>query len=233
MSGRGGKLVYKILQKHPFLKKLIKKILSSGLPVPGLLLPLIRSLYQGGVVVAEALRFIYSWFVVSPVMRAISYRMGKNVRIERIPFIRGPGRITIGDNVYISGKLGVAFSCNGSGNSMLHIGNGTFIGHGTSFSIADQIIIGDECLIAGNVTIQDNDGHPLNPKQRRAGQPVPRKDIKPVTVENGAWIGRGATILKGVRIGENAVIGASSVVTKDIPANSVACGSPAKVIKTL
>ena len=71
--------------------------------------------------------------------------------------------------------------------------------------------------------------HPLNP--------VDRKNLweggLPITVEDNVWFGGGVTVLPGVTIGENSVIGAGAVVTRDIPANSVAVGNPAKVIKTI
>ena len=71
--------------------------------------------------------------------------------------------------------------------------------------------------------------HPLDPERRAAGY----VSGKPIVLENNVWIGGSCTILPGVTIGENAVIGAGAVVTKDIPANTVAAGNPAKVLRKL
>ena len=96
-----------------------------------------------------------------------------------------------------------------------------------------RIEIGSHCLLAGGIRIQDNDGHPIDPPRRLAGEPVDIDDVQPVVIEDGAWVGHSCMILKGVTIGRDAVIGAGSVVTKDIPAGCVAAGVPARVIRSL
>ena len=86
------------------------------------------------------------------------------------------------------------------------------------------ITIEDDVMIASNVQLLTNNHDPYE------------REIllcKPIVIEKGAWIGAGATILPGVRIGRYAIVGAASLVTKDVPDYCVAVGSPAKVIKTL
>ncbi|MBW2559292.1 MAG: hypothetical protein JRE40_00410 [Deltaproteobacteria bacterium] len=87
-------------------------------------------------------------------------------------------------------------------------------------------------MIAPNVMITDTDTHALWPPKTRQGNPALNRD-RPVRIENDVWVGTGCTILKGVTIGENSIIAAGSVVTKDIPNNVVAAGVPAKVIRRL
>ena len=90
------------------------------------------------------------------------------------------------------------------------------------------VIIGNNVMIGPN-TLITTDNHPLNAKERRNHMAV----ATPVTIGNDVWIGGNVTILPGVTIGDRAVIAAGAVVTKDIPANTVAGGVPAKVIKEL
>ncbi len=167
-------------------------------------------------------------------MQAICTHLGQGLRIEQLPYIRGNGELLIGDNVYISGKIGIGFASSPTRQSpTLRIGNNSFIGHDCMFQMRKNITIGNHCLLAGGIIIQDNNGHPLDPENRKANLPVSDDEVHPVIIKDGAWIGRRVMILKGVTVGENSVVGAGSVITKDIPDNAVAAGNPAKVIKAL
>ena len=90
------------------------------------------------------------------------------------------------------------------------------------------VTIGDDCFCGPNVSIYTA-CHSTDPVERNSR----REWAKPVSIGNSVWIGGDVTILPGVTIGDNCTIGAGSVVTRDIPANSVAAGNPARVIKTL
>lgn len=92
---------------------------------------------------------------------------------------------------------------------------------GTSIACNNSIVIENNCAIGANVNIADNDGH----HERYA------TEDKEIFIGHDTWLGMNVTILKGVSIGSNSVIGANSLVTKDIPNNVVAAGLPAKVIK--
>ncbi len=87
--------------------------------------------------------------------------------------------------------------------------------------------IGDLVMIGPNVNIITT-GHPVEPSQRRA-----YIEAKPIVIETNVWIATGATILGGVTIGENSVVAAGAVVTKNVPANSLVAGVPAKVVRSL
>lgn len=108
----------------------------------------------------------------------------------------------------------------------LKIGEGVFINGGATFTDLGGIEISDRVLIGPNVTITSVN-HPLDPAKRRG------LELKPVKIEENAWIAANATILPGVTVGKNAVVAAGAVVTKDVPANSVVAGIPAKVIKKI
>jgi maltose O-acetyltransferase len=108
----------------------------------------------------------------------------------------------------------------------LVIGADTFIGHEVLISGGDSsIIVGNYCDIAPRVTIVSG-GHEVAGTGLRAAGPG---NSKPIVIEDGVWIGAGSIILGGVRIGQHSVIGAGSVVVRDIPPYSVAFGSPCQV----
>ncbi|MBI1764837.1 MAG: hypothetical protein HYR56_25785 [Acidobacteria bacterium] len=153
--------------------------------------------------------------------------------MEQLPYINGRGRIVIGQNVQLSGKSGFTFGNRHRVDPLLEIGDDTFIGHGSCFTVARSVRIGTGCLLAGNVRIADYDGHPVDAVRRRAKEPTPPEGIRPVTIGDDVWIGYGAIILKGVTIGERAIIGAGAVVTRDVPADVVVAGNPARVVKHL
>src|SRR5690625_4469398 len=90
------------------------------------------------------------------------------------------------------------------------------------------ITLGDGVLIGPTVQLL-TPTHPLDPQRRREGW----EGGEPITIEDNVWLGGGAIICPGVTIGENSIIGAGAVVTKDIPANVVAVGNPARVVKQL
>ena len=99
-----------------------------------------------------------------------------------------------------------------------------------NFTVLDEacVTIGDDCFIGPNVSIYTA-CHSTDPVERNSRQ----EWAKPVGIGHNVWIGGSVTILPGVTIGDNVTIGAGSVVTKDIPSNSVAVGNPCKVIKNL
>lgn len=120
------------------------------------------------------------------------------------------------------------------------VGSRTFIGGGV-FSVAGRIEIGDDVLMAWGCTVVDHDAHSLlwehrdhDLEQYRTGtHDWTHVGRKPVRVSNRAWIGFNATILKGVVVGEGAVVAACSVVTRDVPPYALVAGNPAKVIRRL
>jgi len=125
---------------------------------------------------------------------------------SRCKFVTFPGaRIILGDGVIFAGTVIVA---------------------------RKSVEIGDGTGVAANVVIADSDFHVVWPPERRF-ELAPIEEAEPVKIGRRVWIGYGAIILKGVTIGDNAIIGAGSVVTGDIPANTLAAGSPARVIRRL
>ncbi|MCF2500402.1 DapH/DapD/GlmU-related protein [Dyadobacter chenhuakuii] len=106
------------------------------------------------------------------------------------------------------------------------LGKNVFINHACSFLDIGGITIEDNVQIGPRVNLT-SENHPLDPDDRTTLIP------KPVIIKRNAWIGAGATILPGVTIGENAVVAAGAVVSRDVPANTVVAGIPAKVVKQI
>ena len=144
-------------------------------------------------------------------------------------------KIKIGDNSWIRGYL-LVFNHGGE----IEIGDYSFIGPDTRIWSAKKIKIGNRVLISHNVNIHDNISHPLNSLKRHEdfkhiiNQGLQKQNDlseKEIVIEDDVWIGFNSTILKGVHIGKGAIIGACTLVTKDIPAYAVVTGNPMRIIK--
>eukprot|EP01057_Protomagalhaensia_wolfi_P001861 Protomagalhaensia_wolfi_Nauph_80__1860@NODE_2162_length_1190_cov_7265_008688_g1692_i0_p1_GENE_NODE_2162_length_1190_cov_7265_008688_g1692_i0NODE_2162_length_1190_cov_7265_008688_g1692_i0_p1_ORF_typecomplete_len230_score29_78Hexapep/PF00132_24/0_013Hexapep/PF00132_24/7_3e06Hexapep/PF00132_24/2_3e10Hexapep_2/PF14602_6/3_5e07Hexapep_2/PF14602_6/1_8e09_NODE_2162_length_1190_cov_7265_008688_g1692_i04061095 len=110
----------------------------------------------------------------------------------------------------------------------VHIGQHAYINYNCVFLDGATITIGDFSLIGPNCTLA-TPTHPIDPEVRRTGD----QNYHSITIGNDVWVGASVTILGNVTIGHNSIIGAGSVVTKSIPANCIAFGSPCKVVKRL
>lgn len=125
-------------------------------------------------------------------------------------------------------------------NSKVMIGSNTFMG-GSTLSCAGEIDIGDNVQIAWGSIFFDHNSHSLNYIDRRVDLPNTFKgkkdwstvDVGRLRIGNDAWIGANCVLLRGVAVGDGAVIGAGSIVTKDVPPYSFAAGNPCRVIKRL
>ena len=165
---------------------------------------------------------------------------GKGLRITHRAeiFFHGTSKnqVFIGNDVLIDGTLDIYEK------GKLRIGKNSFIGRSRIYS-AQNVEIGEFCLISDNVCIMDSDLHPRSAQLRAEvsrkwvhGQfpDVYNKVISaPVVINNHCWIGYGSSILKGVTIGEGAIVGAASVVTKDVPPWTIVAGNPARVIREI
>jgi len=134
-------------------------------------------------------------------------------------------------------------------NAVIQIGDNVYIG-ASNIYCSSNIVIGNNVLISWGVKIYDHNSHSLSPEDRiydirLAGINI-RKGVsltlnknwnnvvtEPIYIKDNVWIGMDATILKGVTIGENSIIAAGSVVTKDVEPNTIVGGNPAKIIKKL
>jgi galactoside O-acetyltransferase len=127
----------------------------------------------------------------------------------------------IGDNCYIEPPLHANW-----GGKFVHFGKHVYANFNLTLVDDTYIYVGDNTMFGPNVTVATA-GHPIQPELRAQGYQY----NAPVFIGNNCWIGAGATILPGVRIGENTVVGAGSVVASDLPSGVVAAGNPCKVIR--
>ncbi|CAN5560591.1 hypothetical protein BH20VER3_BH20VER3_06940 [soil metagenome] len=163
----------------------------------------------------------------------------ETAQIFRFLRSREAGALKLGDHV--SCYAGCSFSLGKRGRCTV----GDFTLMNGALVMAEELIeIGSYCLISWNVGIADSDFHPIDPEQRRRDalalapyykERPPRPPIRtaPVRISDNVWIGMNAVILKGVTIGENAVVAAGSVVAKSVAPNTVVAGNPAIVVKNL
>jgi len=226
-------LILKIKRaESPFyrrLKNIAKAALTFQAPIPRALDPIFRFIIYWRQTRFEIGERLSVAFFRYPVLRAMCASVGKRLKMEHIPNIASGVKVYIGDDVYLSGSLTVAGG-RVFDNPELKIGNRTFIGYKCIFSVARLIEIGDDVLIAGGCSLSDYSGHPLDPDKRTAGVQVDPEDVRPIRIGNKAWLGRGAIILPGVTIGEGAVIGAATVVTKDVPPGHICVGNPGRLL---
>lgn len=168
---------------------------------------------------------------------APNVRVGRDCYLERFESFdrfrstRDPG-LVLGDRVTV--YTWTTFNIEPDG--IVEVGDDSVL-VGAVFMCGERITIGRSVVISYNVTIADSDFHPLDPVARRqdARANAPGGDLdarppietRPVTIEDGAWIGIGAIVLKGVTIGAGARVGAGAVVTHDVPAGAEVAGNPA------
>jgi len=147
-------------------------------------------------------------------------------------------RITVGSKTHVDGELLVH-----DYGGRIVIGESSYIGMGSRVWSGEEVRIGNHVFVAHNVTITDTNSHQLDAEERAAhyqrtvvdGQPFEKGTIRtaPVVIGDHAWINFNVAVLKGVTIGEGAIIGAGSVVTKDVPPYTLCAGNPAHVIRPL
>jgi acetyltransferase-like isoleucine patch superfamily enzyme len=194
--------------------------------------PLFRALHALHVGLREGRDWGLRFFWYEPLFRSQCETVGSGLRLDKLPYINGSGRIVLGNNVHLAGKIDIGFS-NRLYDPELIIGDDTFIGHGCSLNVARSICIGRHCLIAGSVRLADFDGHPVDADRRRAKEPTPPEGIRPIVIGDDVWIGTQAIILKGVTVGDRSIVAAGAVVTRDVPPDVVVAGNPARVVKHL
>jgi len=153
--------------------------------------------------------------------------LGPRVRLWGTPAISNAGHLLIGDRVRLASIIATLELAVGRG-ATLQIGDRVLINHGGSIGATRLVRIGDRCNIGAHVIMIDNAFHELDP-DRRDEQPEPA----PVVLEENVWLAARVIVLPGVTIGANSVVGAGSVVTRDIPPNVLAAGIPAKIIRPL
>jgi acetyltransferase-like isoleucine patch superfamily enzyme len=212
-------------------RSILKRLLAIRLPVfrpLGALLWAERDLRY--LVWPLLLKILYR----EPLLRYRCQTVGARLFLEGpLPLIDGNGTIRIGDDVRIGGRNSWTVGYKVSENAELIIEDRVNIGYHNTLSVAKSLRIGADTMFAPDVQIYDNPNHPLSPAARMRKEPFALADAAPVSIGRNVWIGTGAIVMRGVTIGDGAIVGAMSVVTRDVPPGALVAGNPARVLRTL
>ena len=146
---------------------------------------------------------------------------GRGLRAEhgvRIVRLTEQSTVRMGADVLLAHDVQLHLRDRGA---VIEVGEGTFVNHRTELVAHQHVRLGRDCLLAWDVLVLDSDSHSVDGGPRSA----------PVTIGDRVWIGCRATVLKGVTIGDGAVVAACSVVTGDVPAGALVAGNPARVVR--
>lgn len=182
---------------------------------------------------------LLSWRAKRRVYRnATIYGEGHRFSIKSNVTLRGGATkesVVLHDHCWPEGQINV------EGNGYVEMQPYSKIGFTTKILCVNKVIIGSYTAIADDTTICDNNNHPISPSFRKQMRLTPVGDDMrmwkhsanaPIIIGENCWIGSNVRICKGVTIGDNSIVAACSVVTKDVPANCIVAGNPAKIVKT-
>lgn len=190
--------------------------------------------------------------ILRKLINLLRYNRAKRIVIENATLVGNNHRISIDSRVYLGDgakKENVILKDNCWPEGIITVQNNgvvimhehSKIGHTTNIMCVNRVEIGAYTAIANNTTICDNNNHPISPSFRKKMRLTPEgNDMRmwkhsanaPIIIGENCWIGANVRICKGVTIGNNSIVAACSVVTKDVPANCIVAGNPAKVVKT-
>lgn len=193
--------------------------MCRGGDVGGYMMTKLKGLVQG---------LVNTWYMVR-FPRALRFRgarrrvrIRRGLELTRLAINGGKLTVLLGEHVYVEQDVWI------KGSAPVSVGDRTIIGRRCVIGCNAGVSIGNNVLIAENVSIRDTD-------HRFDGSAVPIRDqgitCAPVVIGDNVWIGYGAVITKGVRVGAGSVVGANSVVTRDVPANAIVVGAPARKIR--
>jgi acetyltransferase-like isoleucine patch superfamily enzyme len=211
------------------LKGLIRVLRSPRGPrIPAIAKPVGLGFYHLHFFVISTWRKLIGLCYYHPLFQSRCKAVGKGLVLEGLPYVDGPVEIWLGDQVSIGGKVTIH-----SGHAVEHprlvIKDRVIVGWSTTIVASREVVIDEDVMFAPGCRISDTDGHPRDAALRAQHLPPDPSEIKPVHICRSAWIGACTHIMKGVTIGEGAIIGANSVVISDIPPNCIAVGNPAEI----
>jgi acetyltransferase-like isoleucine patch superfamily enzyme len=169
-------------------------------------------------------RLTLAWPAINARLRLrTATSVGRRVTLRGNPAISNAGRMTFGDRVRLVSTVARLELVSLPGGH-LEIGSNVFINYGSSLVASSHVRVGDDCLIGTHVMVMDCDFHRVEDKAwDTTGEPV--------IIEDRVWLGNRSMVLKGVRIGHDAVVAAGSVVTHDVEPRTVVAGVPATTVR--
>jgi acetyltransferase-like isoleucine patch superfamily enzyme len=199
-------------------------------PLPRFILRPLRLVYEAHYMVIVLYRAVLTVCYRNPVFQSKCASFGRNVVVQgKLPFVSGHVQIEIGNDVVLGGNLtilsGALFE-----KPRLILKDRASLGWNVTLVVNREIVIEEDARIPHDCRISDSDGHPREADLRRANLPPSLKQVLPVRICRDVWLGNGSHVMKGVTIGEGAIIGANSVVISNIPPYALALGNPAEVL---
>jgi acetyltransferase-like isoleucine patch superfamily enzyme len=218
--------------------KSARLIRSTHHGVQNIEIPLIRpvhgSIYRLHKVISGSIGWIIRVFYWTPLFKSrLESPAPKLYLYGGMPLLMGPIHISIGRRSRISGTTTFSGRWCSEPTPSLVIGDNVDIGWQTTIAVGSSVKIGNNVRIAGRAFLAGYPGHPLNAKERAAGAPDLDNQVGDIVLEDNVWLATGVTVSAGVHIGDGTIVASGSVVTKDLPANVLAGGVPAKIIRPL
>jgi acetyltransferase-like isoleucine patch superfamily enzyme len=159
-------------------------------------------------------------------LRLLGASIGKGTSLPRLQ-VTWPHQIRLGRECVLQADIFFNYSHFWTPGPSMIFGDRVFIGRGCEFNIREKITVGDDCLIASGCTFVDTN-HGRDHSKAMNAQPL---ESAPIILGRNVWLGTQCIILKGVQLGDGAVIGAGSVVTKSVPAGETWAGVPARPVR--
>lgn len=212
-------------------KSLVSYVRSPRvLLLPRVVRHLVRPLYYLHFAVILAFRNLLI-FYRGPLLQSRCASFGRRVRLAgKLPFINGPVEIHVGNDVSFGGNVTIMSGHLCEEKPRLILMDRSSVSWNVNIVVNKEVVLEEDVWITHDCRISDSEGHRREVDLRLADVPPRPEDFRPVRICRGAWIGNGTHILKGVTIGEGAVIGANSVVMSDVPPFALALGNPAEVL---
>lgn len=214
-----------------FLYVCVKKMSYLSLPAPRLLFTPLLYIH---ITLSRSLRSLLVFFYWKPLfLQYLESKPSCFILHNTMPFVLHNPIISIGEYCNWDGNQAVIIArTSPTMRPKLTIGNHVFIGFDVEFNISNEIVIGDRCMIAHGCCFRGFSGHSISPQHRFHEND--KKDLnRSIILGENVWLCEAVKIMPGVSIGDNSVIATGSIVTKDIPANVLAGGIPAKILKHL
>ena len=230
-----GRFILKLKRSQSPAARAAKRLVSClrsprVLPLPRVVLKVVRPFYFLHFGIIYAFRNLLI-FYRGPLFQARCASFGRGVTLDgKLPFVLGPVQIDVGNDVFIGGNVVINSGYVSDKPPRLILKDRSALGWGVYLTVNSEIVIEEDVRIPHDCRISDSDGHPREVDLRAANVQQSLKDIRPIRICRGAWIGNGSHVMKGVTIGEGAIIGANSVVISDVPPFALAMGNPAEVL---
>jgi acetyltransferase-like isoleucine patch superfamily enzyme len=217
---------------------LAKVLRTSFFAFRNLQFPLIRPIHSALYFLHKLITLFFTNLVRilywTPLFRSRIKNNPKNLFLfTGLPLLLGNLDIRVGNNCRISGKTTFSGRTATLQTPQLVIGSNVDIGWQTSISVGRLVRIGDNVRIAGRAFLAGYPGHPVDPVARAHGLPDLEEQVGDIVLEDNVWLAIGTIVIAGVTIGQNTIVAAGSVVTRDLPPNVLAGGAPARIIRAL